>query len=252
MHACPGRAMSPRAKATPADQGLDRRQGAAGHGPIPGPTDRCRLARRAPRGPRPPGRPVARPTARLQQAPRRRARPTATSTRSWRLRGHGPRDGRRRARVAGPDARGDRAPPARWRVGDGDRVVFYDDVGMNRQAIRGYWLLRLYGFPTRSPAHPRRRDRGLAAGRRRDHDRGARGRPGRRPARAGDARRSRRRASSRPTTRSSTGAARRRRRRRPRRGSSTSGRPPSGSARTCAPSAAATSRAPASAASSTC
>lgn len=35
----------------------------------------------------------------------------------------------------------------RWRVGDSDRVVFYDDVGLNRQAIRGYWLLRLYGFP---------------------------------------------------------------------------------------------------------
>jgi thiosulfate/3-mercaptopyruvate sulfurtransferase len=34
-----------------------------------------------------------------------------------------------------------------WRVGDGDRIVFYDDVGMNRQAIRGYWLLRLYGYP---------------------------------------------------------------------------------------------------------
>ncbi len=35
----------------------------------------------------------------------------------------------------------------RWRVGDGDRIVFYDDVGLNRQAIRGYWLLRLYRFP---------------------------------------------------------------------------------------------------------
>jgi thiosulfate/3-mercaptopyruvate sulfurtransferase len=35
----------------------------------------------------------------------------------------------------------------RWRVGDGDRIVFYDDVGMNRQAIRGYWLMRLYGYP---------------------------------------------------------------------------------------------------------
>ncbi len=35
----------------------------------------------------------------------------------------------------------------RWRVGEGDRVVIYDDVGLNRQAIRGYWLLRLYGFP---------------------------------------------------------------------------------------------------------
>jgi thiosulfate/3-mercaptopyruvate sulfurtransferase len=34
-----------------------------------------------------------------------------------------------------------------WRVGDGDRVVLYDDVGQNRHAIRGYWLLRLYGFP---------------------------------------------------------------------------------------------------------
>lgn len=34
-----------------------------------------------------------------------------------------------------------------WRVGDGDRVVFYDDIGQNRQAIRGYWLLRLYRFP---------------------------------------------------------------------------------------------------------
>ena len=35
----------------------------------------------------------------------------------------------------------------RWGVGAGDRVVFYDDVGLNRQAIRGYWLMRLYRFP---------------------------------------------------------------------------------------------------------
>ena len=35
----------------------------------------------------------------------------------------------------------------RWRVGKGDRVVLYDDIGQNRQAIRGYWLLRLYRFP---------------------------------------------------------------------------------------------------------
>jgi thiosulfate/3-mercaptopyruvate sulfurtransferase len=35
----------------------------------------------------------------------------------------------------------------RWRVAEGDRIVFYDDVGLNRQAIRGYWLLRLYRFP---------------------------------------------------------------------------------------------------------
>lgn len=35
----------------------------------------------------------------------------------------------------------------RWRVGEGDRVIFYDDIGQNRQAIRGYWLLRLYRYP---------------------------------------------------------------------------------------------------------
>lgn len=34
-----------------------------------------------------------------------------------------------------------------WGVGPGDRVVFYDDAGQNRHAIRGYWLLRLYRFP---------------------------------------------------------------------------------------------------------
>lgn len=34
-----------------------------------------------------------------------------------------------------------------WKVGEGDRVVLYDDVGLNRHAIRGYWLLRLYRFP---------------------------------------------------------------------------------------------------------
>lgn len=35
----------------------------------------------------------------------------------------------------------------RWRIGDQDHVVFYDDIGQNRQAIRGYWLLRLYHYP---------------------------------------------------------------------------------------------------------
>lgn len=35
----------------------------------------------------------------------------------------------------------------RWGVADGDRIVFYDDIGLNRQAIRGFWLLRLYRFP---------------------------------------------------------------------------------------------------------
>jgi len=33
-----------------------------------------------------------------------------------------------------------------WGVAPGGRIVFYDD-GNNRQAIRGYWLMRLYGFP---------------------------------------------------------------------------------------------------------
>lgn len=36
---------------------------------------------------------------------------------------------------------------ARWGVAPGDRIVFYDDAGLGRHAIRGYWLLRLYGFP---------------------------------------------------------------------------------------------------------
>jgi len=35
----------------------------------------------------------------------------------------------------------------RWGVGEGDDVVLYDDIGLNRHAIRGYWLLRLYRFP---------------------------------------------------------------------------------------------------------
>lgn len=36
---------------------------------------------------------------------------------------------------------------SRWGVREGDRIVFYDDVGLNRQAIRGYWLLSLYRYP---------------------------------------------------------------------------------------------------------
>ena len=35
---------------------------------------------------------------------------------------------------------------AAWGVAPGARIVFYDDEN-NRQAIRGYWLIRLYGFP---------------------------------------------------------------------------------------------------------
>jgi thiosulfate/3-mercaptopyruvate sulfurtransferase len=36
---------------------------------------------------------------------------------------------------------------ARWGVAPGMRIVFYDDAGQGRHAIRGYWLLRLFGFP---------------------------------------------------------------------------------------------------------
>jgi len=36
---------------------------------------------------------------------------------------------------------------AAWGVAPGSRVVFYDDAGQGRYAIRGYWLLRLYRFP---------------------------------------------------------------------------------------------------------
>ena len=36
---------------------------------------------------------------------------------------------------------------ARWDVAPGSRIVFYDDAGQGRHAIRGYWLLRLYRFP---------------------------------------------------------------------------------------------------------
>jgi thiosulfate/3-mercaptopyruvate sulfurtransferase len=35
---------------------------------------------------------------------------------------------------------------AKWGVKSGDEIVFYDD-SQGRQAIRGYWLLRLYRFP---------------------------------------------------------------------------------------------------------
>ncbi len=36
---------------------------------------------------------------------------------------------------------------ARWKVGPDDRIVFYDDSGQNRHAVRAYWLLRYYGWP---------------------------------------------------------------------------------------------------------
>ncbi len=52
-----------------------------------------------------------------------------------------------------------------WGIAPGDRVVFYDDVGMGRHAIRGYWLLCLYGFPA-DRVHVM--DGGLTAWRRED------------------------------------------------------------------------------------
>lgn len=48
----------------------------------------------------------------------------------------------------GVPERGDvEAVLARWGVGPGGRVVFYDDWARNRQAIRGLWLLRFHGWP---------------------------------------------------------------------------------------------------------
>ena len=35
----------------------------------------------------------------------------------------------------------------RWRVGDGDRIVLYDDRGGDRWAESSMWLLRAAGFP---------------------------------------------------------------------------------------------------------
>jgi thiosulfate/3-mercaptopyruvate sulfurtransferase len=46
-----------------------------------------------------------------------------------------------------PTRRETEASLAAWGVAPGSRVVFYDDAGQNRHAIRGYWLLRLYRFP---------------------------------------------------------------------------------------------------------
>jgi thiosulfate/3-mercaptopyruvate sulfurtransferase len=64
------------------------------------------------------------------------------------LRGTAPETGDAEREWLIPTAEQVAAVLRRWRVGAGDRVVFYDDVGLNRQAIRGYWVLRLYGFPT--------------------------------------------------------------------------------------------------------
>ncbi len=67
----------------------------------------------------------------------------------------GTRDGPAAATPAGSEASSASraAPAASDRPGASTpadrapRIVLYDDVGQNRQAIRGYWLLRLYRYP---------------------------------------------------------------------------------------------------------
>jgi thiosulfate/3-mercaptopyruvate sulfurtransferase len=63
------------------------------------------------------------------------------------LRGRAPEtgDAEREGLLADPAQTG--AALRRWRVGEGDRIVLYDDVGLNRHAARVYWHLRLYRFP---------------------------------------------------------------------------------------------------------
>ena len=63
------------------------------------------------------------------------------------LRGTAPETGDAEREWLIPSAEHTAAVLARWRVVDGDRIVFYDDIGLNRQAIRAYWLLRLYRYP---------------------------------------------------------------------------------------------------------
>ena len=58
-----------------------------------------------------------------------------------------PETGSARRQYLVPDRDEVSAALARWGVASGDRIVFYDDAGQGRHAIRGYWLLRLYGFP---------------------------------------------------------------------------------------------------------
>ena len=136
-----------------------------------GPADRHGLARRAPRGPRPPPRPRLAEPARLQQAPhpgRRLQRPASRDRPSR----HGTRDRRRGARMADPDARADRRRPAPLggRRGRPDRLL-------RRRRAQSTGDPRLLAaaavpLPAGAAAHPRRRHRGLAAGGPRDDDRG--------------------------------------------------------------------------------
>ena len=149
--------------------------------------------------------------------------------------------------MAGPDARTDgrRPAPLGRRRGRSGR-----DLRRHRPQPTGD--PRLLGAAAVSisvdaAAHPRRRHRGVAAGRSSHDDRGSAADAGHGRREAGRARRSATTRSSRRTTRCWRGAASRRTGPTRRRASSTSERRGSGSARTCAPSAAATSRAPATA-----
>lgn len=63
------------------------------------------------------------------------------------LRGTAPETGDAEREWLIPTAEQAEAVLARWGVGQGDRIVFYDDIGLNRQAIRAYWLMRLYRYP---------------------------------------------------------------------------------------------------------
>jgi thiosulfate/3-mercaptopyruvate sulfurtransferase len=63
------------------------------------------------------------------------------------LRGRSPETGDAEREWLVPTREQTEAVLRRWGVGEGERVVLYDDVGLNRHAIRGYWLLRLYRFP---------------------------------------------------------------------------------------------------------
>ncbi|MEO5884353.1 MAG: rhodanese-like domain-containing protein, partial [Candidatus Limnocylindrales bacterium] len=64
------------------------------------------------------------------------------------LRGAAPETGAAVRESLVPTREATEAALRRWRVGDGDRIVFMDDVGLNRHAARGYWLMRLYGVPS--------------------------------------------------------------------------------------------------------
>lgn len=63
------------------------------------------------------------------------------------LRGRAPETGDAEREWLIPTREQTEAVLRKWQVGQGDRVVLYDDVGLNRHAIRGYWLLRIYRFP---------------------------------------------------------------------------------------------------------